>query len=194
MKKVKALSIDAEFTSWDMRGGDMIALGAVEILEDYSLGRELILYFRPEGHTYYTEKAREIHGISLWKSATFPKAADGLVELTGWAENIEWEGEVRLVWFGTWAFDPKWVRMTFEKQDMKQGWFKLFPNHVDENVLKLAKAKLKHIEFKNWKLPTIAKHWSIKIDHHEALSDARATAIIWCNLKQNIDTWTGELF
>ena len=40
MKKVIGISIDDEFTNFDMIGGDLISIGLVEVYDDYTLGRD----------------------------------------------------------------------------------------------------------------------------------------------------------
>lgn len=204
-KKLRALSIDGEFTSFDMIGGDLIALGAVEIMDDLTIGRERAFYFRPTNTKYFTEKAREIHGISYFKASTFPEAKHSCIDFLKWlSPNID-QFPLPIAFWGSWDFDRKWIEVTMQKNDLTSSFQKAFNGCDKINVLKMAKQKLKHVPLPKastddesrkgqYKLDNVAKFYDIEHSHHEALSDARATAQIYINIEKGIDTWTGELF
>lgn len=205
MTKLRALSIDAEFTSFDMYGGDMIALGVVEILDDLTLGREHVMYFRPTGPKYFTEKAREVHGISYFKASQFPEAKHSCIEFLKWLEPLMDQFPLPVAFYGSWDFDRKWIEMTMQKNDMQSSYWKAFGGCEKINVYKMAKDKLRHMPLPKaatedeskkgqYKLDNVAKFYKIPHSHHEALSDARANAQIYINIIKGIDTWTGELF
>lgn len=205
MTKLRALSIDAEFTSFDMLGGDMIALGVVEILDDLTLGREAVFYFRPTGTKYFTEKAREIHKISYFKASQFPEPKQSLIAFTKWLEPRIQEFPLAVAFWGSWDFDRKWIETTMQKNEMISSYYKAFGSCEKINVLKMAKHSLKHVPIPKaateaegkkgqYKLDNVAKFYKIPHSHHEALSDARANAQIYINIEKGIDIYTGELF
>lgn len=209
MKKVSLLSIDCEFTSFDMMGGDLLSVAFVEILEDLTLGREWQGYLRPRGTKYFTESAREIHGISYFKAETFPERRKTIIDMLNWLESIYDYLPAGVAYFGSWNFDLKWVEYTMDDVGLRNSFNKAFKINKDDhfNVFKECKNKLKHIqaprgsfdsekskEKGRYKLDNIAKFYGLDHNHHDSLSDARVTAQIYCNLMNNDNTWTGELF
>ena len=170
----------------------MIALGVVEILEDLTLGREAVFYFRPTGTKYFTEKAREVHGISYFKASQFPTAEHSCVEFLNWLKPLVDQFPLPVAFFGSWDFDRKWIEMTMQKNNMQTSYWKAFGGCEKINVLKMAKKKLAMLDKHDLKI--VCKHYDIPLDHHEALSDARGCAQVYINLEKNINTWTGELF
>lgn len=206
-KKVIALSIDAEFTAFDMIGGDMISLGCVEILEDYTLGREWSGKFRPRSQKYFTEGAREVHGISYFKALEFPEPRKTLIELLHWLAPIKDQFHMPVAHWGSWNFDLKWVEHTFQREDLISSYYKAFryDKEFNINVYQMARKMLKHIPIPpgkdekeskkgQYKLDNVCRFLDIELDHHEALSDARGCALVYCSLMKKENVWTGELF
>ncbi len=191
MKKVIAIACDIECTSWDIHGGDLISSAMVEILEDYALGRSEIFYSRPRGSKYFTDKAAEIHGISYWQAQTFPDAKDSCLNMMEWLSPLLPKFPLKMIQHAAGNFDFRWMESHFKKEDFQSSFWKAFKKEDTESTLYMAKRQLVHL--KDHKLPTICEHYSIELDHHNALSDAKACAKIWCNLKQDKDTWTGKL-
>lgn len=209
MKKVIKLSIDCEFTSFDMFGGDLISVAFVEILEDLTLGREWQGFLRPRGTKYFTERAREVHGISYFKAETFPERRKTIIDMLNWLEPIFDYLPISVVYFGSWNFDLRWVEYTMEDVGLRDSYSKAFKIGKEEhfNLYKECKAKLKHIqspkgkfssdkekEKGRYKLDNIARFYGLEHNHHDALSDARVTAQAYCKIMKNENTWTGELF
>lgn len=205
IKKLRALSIDAEFTSFDMIGGDLISLGVVEILEDLTTGRKQVFYFKPTSTKYFTEKAREVHGISYFKASQFPEAKHSCIELLKWLKPLMDQFPLPVAFWGSWDFDRKWIEVTMQKNNLMESYYKAFNGCEKINVLKMAKHSLKHVPLPKadteelskkgqYKLDNVAKFYNIPHSHHEALSDALATAQIYINIEKGINTYTGELF
>lgn len=192
-KKIKALAIDTEFTHFDMYGGDLLALGVVEIYDDLTLGRELELYFKPQCVKYFSEKAQEVHGISYFKAMTFPEPQDSLKQFLHWLVPLKDQFPLDFVVWGAWDFDRKWLETTFTKYEMVSSYQKAFSQAKVFNGMKMARKLLKHVDG-GVGLDNIAKHYNVPLQHHQVLSDAKATAQIYINLEKGIDTWTGELF
>jgi DNA polymerase III epsilon subunit-like protein len=60
------------------------------------------------------------------------------------------------------------------------------------STLKLARDNLKQLE--SHKLKELTNFYDIKLDnHHSALPDARACAIIYCKIMTGEKVWTGQL-
>lgn len=208
-KEVKIISIDAEFTSFDMMGGDLISFGAVEILEDYTLGRRASWNLRPRSAKYFTEASREVHGISYFKAETFPERKDSCMSILEWLKPLEAKLPLETAYFGTWNFDLRWLKYTMDECGLGGSFGKAFKQDKEDHfsVLNEAKRKLKHIQdpigiFESesqkskgkYKLDNVCRFYNIDLNHHEVLSDALANAEIYCRLMKNENTWTGELF
>ena len=207
MNKLHALSIDAEFTSFDMIGGDLISFAVIEIMDDFSLGREWQGYFKPRSAIYFTDKAQAVHGISYFKALKFPEPRTSIIELLQWLKPIMEEFPVSTVYWGSWNFDLKWLENTSEQVDLKKSYMKAFKqgkeNHI--NALRMAQDKLKHIPLPNgqlsekdskkgqYKLDNVARFYELDHNHHDSLSDARVTAQIYCKMMKGEKIWTGEL-
>ena len=200
--KLHALSIDAEFTTFDMLGGDMISFAAVEILEYFSLGRDWTGNFKPRSDKYFTEEARKIHGFSYFKALEFPEKKKSLLDLLHWLSPRISGFPLTAVYWGSWAFDIRWLEFTFKEEDLQGSFYKAFGIQEKKHIsaMSLAKKNLKQIkgpdggEKGRYTLNNVASFYNIELDHHNALSDARATAEIYCKIMKKEDVWTGEMF
>lgn len=189
--KVIAVAGDCEFTSFDKVGGDILATGLVEILENYTLGREAVFYSRPTSAKYFTEGAQKVHGISYFKAQTFPLRRESCMSMLHWLKPLMGEFPLPFIYHGTGRLDHSWLQWHFRKEDLDNSFNKAFPESLVESTLGMARKNLKQLD--NHKLGTLAEYYKIDLDHHEALSDARACAQIWCKIKQNEMVWTGQL-
>ena len=191
MSKVIALAIDTEFTSFDKIAGDLIVIGLVEILEDYTLGREQVFYSRPRSPKYYTEGAQKVHGISYFKAVKFPEPRKACIDILKWLAPLKEQFPLTVVNHANGALDFKWLEQLMRNNDLDTSFWRAFNEELVINTIKMAKENL--VGLKNNKLNTIAEHYMIELNHHEALSDARACAEIYCNIKQEIGTYSGKL-
>lgn len=191
MKKVIAVVGDCEFTCFDKLGGDILSTGLVEVYEDFTLGREAEFFSKPESSKYFTEGAQEKHGISLFKAMTFPERRQSCLAILHWLKPILPMFPLKFVYHGSGGLDHKWLQMHFDKEDLKASFLKAFPESKVESTMTLAREKLKQLP--NLKLPTLAAHYGVEMDHHKALADARATAQIYCKIMKGEDLWTGKL-
>lgn len=183
-----AIACDGEFTSFDKIGGDLIKWAMIEILEDFTLGREKEWSLKAYSTKHFTEGAQKVHGISYWQASQFPERLEVLREIWTWTKEIS-PDPIPLVYHGTGNLDPAWLRHTFMKEDLEPHFWTLFGQET-ESTLSLARKNLKALP--NHKLNTVADHYGIELDHHDALSDARACALIYCNIKKGLKTFTGE--
>jgi len=72
-KKVIAIACDIECsTLYDKVGGDLLSMAFVEVLEDFTLGREICRKSRATNAMYFNEEATRIHGFSYWAAVKFP--------------------------------------------------------------------------------------------------------------------------
>lgn len=201
---IHALAIDCEFTHFDMIGGDLLSLGMVEILDDFTLGRELYVECKPTNSKYFSDKAEAVHGISYFKAQMFPDARESMINVLKFLSPLMDSFPLKTVFWGSWDFDTKWVEATMEKTSLRESFRKAMSAEKGANInaLSMARRKLKHIpeaigdngKPTTYSLGNVAKFYGVEHDHHNALSDAKATAIIYCKMMKNENTWTGELF
>ena len=206
MQKFIGLAIDAEFTSFDMVGGDMIDFGVTEVwLKDgvYIKGRKWQGYLKPSGEKYFTEGAREVHGISYFKALSFPEPKDTIISLLVFLKPLIEHFPMAVIYYGSWNFDLKWLQETCRKVDLLPSFWKAFKHDKDEHIhlMNIVKDKIRNMpkapgetgQKGRWKLDNVARHYEIKFKHHTAGDDADTTAEIYCNIMNGIKTWTGEL-
>lgn len=190
-KKVIAVAGDTEFTSFDKIGGDILATGLVEILENYTLGREAVFYSRPTSSKYFTEAARRVHGFSYFKAQSFPTRRESCISMLNFLKPLIDSFPLGFVYHGNGGLDYKWLLEHFRKEEIHASWTKAFPEARVESTLGMARQHLKQLN--SHKLNEVAAFYKIHLDHHDALSDARACAQIYCNIKRGESTWTGKL-
>lgn len=191
-KKVIAVAVDTEFTCFDKLAGDVIDIGMVEILEDYTLGREGQWYARPTSAKYFTEGAQKVHGISYFKAQTFPTKRESCIGMMNWLRPLLPQFPLGFVFHGQGNLDYGHLQEHFRREDLASSFYKAFPEHRIESTLKLAREKLKQLD--SHKLKELTKFYDIPLDdHHSALPDARACAIIYCKLMKGEGVWTGQL-
>ena len=191
-KKVIAVAGDTEFTHFDKIAGDILDIGLVEILEDYTLGREFQTFSRPTSPKFFTQAAQEVHGISYFKAMTFPERRDSCMAVMNWLKPRLEQFPLAFVYHGQGGLDHKWMQEHFRKEDLVNSWYKVFPEHLVESTLTMARKKLKHLD--NHKLKTVTEYYNSPIiDAHTALPDARGCAIIYCKMMLGEGVWTGEL-
>ena len=200
-KKVIALAVDHETTGFDKVGGDIIATGMVEILEDYTLGREVVFYSKPVSTKYWGAEAEEIHGISYFKAMTFPTRRENIMAMMEWLTPLMDQFPLKMVYHANGLFDFDWLKMHFIKEDLEKSFYRAFSIDLAESTVKLTRDNITHLTKVNTKgktiksaaLDVVSKYYEIELIHHDPLSDARACAQIWCNIKQGIGLWSGEL-
>ena len=205
MTKVIAIANDSEFTSWDKIGGDILTSAYVEILEDYTLGREAVFYSAPTSTKYFTKGAEAIHGFSYFKAQTFPSRRWSCLAAMEWLKPLMDDFPLPFIFHGNGDLDHGWNEMHFQKEELQGSFLKAFPKEMIESTLKMARKELKSIQeptivkpdgklVGKFSLPNIAQYYNLELNHHDSLSEARVCAQIYCNIKLKKGTWTGELF
>ena len=201
------LAIDCEFTHFDMIGGDLLSLAAVEVIDDKELGREFHAYCKPRSTKYFSDKAQEVHGISYFKAQTFPEPRESMIAFLQWLYPLKDQFQLETIYWGSWNFDLKWIENTMTQTELVSSFYKAFKTQKEShhNALAMARKKLKlmpmpkaktEAESKKgqYKLDNVARFYGLEHTHHEALSDARVTAQAYIKMMAGEKVWTGELF
>lgn len=206
MKKVIAISTDIECsTLYDKVGGDLLSMAFVEILEDYTLGREFYQRSKATNIKYFSEKSERIHGFSYWKASRFPERMESILNTIAWWNDVNTDYPTKLIFYANGNFDPLWIEEHFKKEKLHNEFHKRFMKDDYESVLKLTKENFKQIPeskkinpitekpYTKYSLRNVCDFLKIELDHHNALSDARAAAIIYCKIMKGENIFTGEL-
>ncbi len=198
------LAIDCEFSHFDMIGGDLLSLAAVEVIDDKELGREFVAYCKPRGPKYFSEKAQEVHGISYFKAQMFPDPKESMIAFLQWLHPLMGEFPLESIYWGSWNFDLKWIETTMQNNELISSFYKAFKTEKEahHNALKMARHMLKTMPIPpgkdgkkgQYKLDNIARFYGLEHTHHDALSDARVTAQAYIKMMAGEKVWTGELF
>ncbi len=204
MPRVIAIANDTEFTCWDRIGGDLLAMGFVEVLEDYTFGRRFHGFCKPKSFKYFTEEARLIHGFSYWKANEFPEAIETNERFLKWIEPLKGI-DPTYIYHGNGKLDYRWMEEHLRKDGLEKDFLQTFSREKNESTLTMSRDYLKHIQeptkrnkkgklITKYSLPNICQFYGIDLDHHEVMSDTLACAQIWCNIKQGKEVWSGDLF
>ena len=78
------------------------------------------------------------------------------------------------------------IRQECERYDMELPTFAKLRNSMAYDTLKIAKETLP--DFENYKLSTLTKHFNIDLNHHNALSDAKACLELFHHLRGDYAT------
>lgn len=190
-KKVHAIVCDLEYTCFDKISGDVICVGLVEVLEDFTIGRYKAFYSRPRSVKYFTDKANEVHKISFFKAMYFPRPRKNCIEILHWLAPLKDQFRIPLVFHSNGQSDWRWMESHFEKEGLVNSIRKVFCDELNVSTLKMARENLVHLE--NHKLETICEHYNFDLDAHEVLSDALGCAHIYIKMMKKEDIWTGRL-
>lgn len=191
MPEVIAIACDTEYTSWDRIGGDMLSAGFVEILDDYTLGRQAVFYAKPRSSMYFTDDAQKVHGFSLFKAMTFPDPKQTAIHILQWLAPLKHLFQLDFVNHANGHSDLKWLIQFMLNSNLSDKIHQVFSENKAHNTIKMAKENIIHLE--NYKLETIAKYFDLELNNHEALSDAIVCAQIYCKIMKGEGVYTGRL-
>jgi len=153
-------AIDFETANYSRASACSIGLVKVrngQIVEEFhSLINQGRTWFRPDW-------IEEIHGITAEMTKTAPTFADL------WPRIAAFIGDLPLAAHNA-RFDMGVLKAMLEGEGME--W------ELPESICSLSVARSTWPELPNHQLPTLAGHLRLDLDHHEALSDARACARI----------------
>lgn len=203
-KKVIAVANDVEYTTFlDKIGGDVLAIGLVEVMEDFTLGRRLMELSRATSAKYFNDESQEVHKFTYWNAIKFQKRRECCNKIMEWFKPLP-EG-LPFLHYSNAKSDWKWMEAHFLKENLHPYLYKYFPEDMTESVLQMARKNLKHIVpskkinpitgklFTKYSLQNVCDHYGIAINNHEVMSDTLACAEVWCNIMQGKNTWTGLL-
>ena len=180
----KIFWLDTETTGVDAAENDIVQLACmIEI--DGKIVREQEFRMRPMNGNAITAKALEVNGLTMDEIMAYPSAVIGLNQLRALMSKYvsKYDKADKFVPAGFHVrFDLDFLRSTFKKCGDKYfgSWFYAASLDVQSFVaVAIAKYGLKS---ENFRLGTLCRRFGIPIKVHEAMSDIRATRMLYDKL------------
>lgn len=173
--------------------GDAEILTCAVIMCDYHdlnpIGGK-VFKFRPRYPKNWKEDAARIHGINYEEAMSYPMAEVTANQMMDWIKSVAGDGPMPFACHamkpfkqGESYFDYGHVRRLYYDLGMdKLGdhdhftFERLFPYKFIQSTVTWARELVKEgaLTTENAKLDTLCNHFSIKLDHHNAVSDTKA--------------------
>lgn len=178
------LSIDTEYTSSystdRSKSGELLQVSIIPVIDGVPDMENAFNEFCKPLTSVWNPHAEKVHKIQRAKSQTFQHPEDLAQKLKIWLDKYDYI-------FTCMGFnclgDKRFIERLAYDYKINQSWsFKVKPEWVD--VYSIAKSKKKMIPKKSLKLESLCEYFGIKINAHDALSDARGTYLVYESLKQ----------
>lgn len=166
--------VDLESTGFSSYRNSIIALASIIVdRKTNEIVDEFLEYGKPESSFHWSEKAEEVHGISLSKAMGFQPQGHLALKYLKFLKPYKHEDNHPLeFWYhGRGKFDYRFAEAMMCKQGLRFSWNKIADTSLVNSTADLAK---KQMCLKNYKLNTVCDALKIELDHHKAESDARA--------------------
>jgi len=162
--------IDVETTGMYADKHDVIQLACIPVINGV---RQVSFneFCQPTNWEAIDEGAIRVHGITREMMKTFQTQEEMLNKLINYLKSFD--SKFIIAGYNV-GFDRQFVSATFTKCGRPQDFFSLFELHVHDTYKRVRSIK-SQIKTENHKLSTLAKHYGINIDAHNALSDIGAT-------------------
>ena len=165
------LFLDVETTGLKSDKHDIIQLAAIPIINGQR--QETFNEFcQPINWDTIEDAALAIHGISREKLKTFQTSEKMITKFINYLKSFDCKFIIAGYNVG---FDRKFISSTFDQHNVSKDFFSLFELQIHDVFSRVKIIHGKKIKTENRKLVTIAKHFDIEIDAHDALSDIEAT-------------------
>lgn len=182
----KIFWLDTETTGVDAAENDIVQLACmIEI--DGKIVREQEFKMRPMNGNAITARALEVNSLTVDEIMAYPSAVIGLNQLRALMSKYvsKYDKTDKFVPAGFHVrFDLDFLRATFKKCGDKYfgSWFYAASLDVQSFVaVAIAKYGLKS---ENFRLGTLCRRFGIPIKAHEAMSDIRATRMLYSKLEE----------
>jgi DNA polymerase-3 subunit epsilon len=141
---------------------------------------EIDLEFRPQNIKFWSEEAEKIHGIKLQKALSFPSKKESTKELWNFLTKYKKEGTQPMVSHSLntrgYFFDQNFLSQHFSRNSDELYFNFRRICGISQSTINFAKAMG---GFENYKLSTLAKHFGIELNHHDAKSDRKACQTLY---------------
>lgn len=164
------LWIDVETTGRFADKHDIVQLACIPIINGVR-GKHFNEFCQPTNYATVEQGAIDVHGITVARMRTFQTQAQLLENFIAYLKSFD----VKFIIAGfNVSFDKRFVSSMFTRLGRENEFFSLFELQVHDTYSRAQSVK-KLIGSENLKLATLAKHYKVDIDAHEALSDIAAT-------------------
>ena len=162
--------IDVETTGLYENKNDVVQLACIPIIDGVRQ-KPFNEFCQPKNWDAIDPGAVRVHGITREKMKTFQTQEEMLEKLVTYLRSFD--AKFIIAGYNV-GFDRRFVSATFTKCGRAQDFFSLFELHIHDTYMRVKSIKAQ-IKTENHKLATLAKHYNIEIDAHDALSDISAT-------------------
>lgn len=164
------LWIDTETTGRLADKNDIIQLACIPIVGGVRM-QSFNEFCQPNNYNNVEQGAINVHGITIARMKTFQSQEDMLEHFIAYLKSFG----VKFIIAGfNVGFDKRFLSAMFSKNGRENEFFAVFDLQIHDTYAR-AKSVKKDITSENLKLETLAKHYNIEINAHDALSDIAAT-------------------
>lgn len=164
------LWIDVETTGRFADKHDIIQLACIPFING-KRQQSFNEFCQPLSWNTIEQGAIDVHGITIDKMKTFQRQS---AMLNKFIEYIKSFGVKFVISGFNVGFDKRFLSSTFSKHGRENEFFSFFDLQIHDTYARAQTVKSK-LGTENLKLATLAKHYKIEINAHDALSDIAAT-------------------
>jgi DNA polymerase-3 subunit epsilon len=179
--------IDVETSGLDPHKACILTMGVLIDIDD-EIKEELSLKMQPFKGAEITSEALKVNGLKESDFKDWPSCKEGYLSLMDCLKMYidRFKKEDKFVFCAYNAnFDDQFVRSLFKLNwDKYYGSYFFWPKLDVQTFVAMAIAK--GLRLPNFKLSTICEFYGIKLDAHDALSDIKATRILYKLLRSEI--------
>lgn len=179
-KTINYLWLDGETTGLDSLKNDIVQLAAIPVLSGKQMPISFNQYCQPINYNEIDPGALAVNGLTIdfLKKQQSPQAM--VNNLVVFAKQFN----VKFIIAGyNVGFDKEFIASLFKKVGREEDFFELFTGDI-RDTMKRAKKLKGQLPTPNIKLATLAAHFGIEINAHDALSDIRATIAVDAELSK----------
>ena len=188
MKNKYIFVTDIETTGFSPKKNDIIELAGIIVKkngDDFELIDSFSENCRPYSRSTWTVGAEMIHKIGIHEAFSFQHPRKMLINFLKFLLPYKHSDNLPLLFVchAKNKFDYKFIKEAFEKEMLVSSFNKVFSEKKYESTIDIAQKYKSALGVENLKLPTLAEYFDIKLNHHEATSDANACLEIYKKLK-----------
>jgi len=169
---------DVETTGFSPIDNDIIQLaGQVFDLESHEVLATFNQFCKPITPNGWEKGAEAVHGISEAEANTFQDPRKMGIKFLHFIKPFKDENDLplKMVYHAKGQFDWWFLRSTFRKVKLLNSLYRVFEDNYFQSTVTLADRNKRTTKLPNSKLNTVADYLEVKLDHHEALSDVKAS-------------------
>ena len=168
---VNYIWLDVETTGLDSIKNDIIQLACIPVINGTESKNSFNEFCQPIDWSSIDDEALAVSSLTIEQLKTFQKAENLVAKLVAFLKQFN----VKFTIAGyNVSFDKDFLSSLFKKVNREKDFFDLFSYDV-RDTFKRAKKLKNQLNTQNLKLATLAKHFDIEINAHDALSDISAT-------------------